>query len=175
LGAVKVTIRPYDQRDAGDLAEVNFRSVRQAALSDYTIDQVRAWLPERPSPVLMHQRASDGRMVLVAVDDHDRVVAYIDLEASGHIDHLFCAPVAVGHGIASQLYDVTEATARKQGIDRLFVEASEPARRLFERKGFVVRERQDLIRNGVAIHNYKMAKLLVRGDEGRVEFGPSYR
>jgi len=65
---VKVTIRPYDQRDAGDLADVFFRSVRQAARSDYTAAQVKAWLPERPSPGLMHQRASDGRMVLVAGD-----------------------------------------------------------------------------------------------------------
>jgi hypothetical protein len=33
---VKVTIRPSDPRDADDLADVFFRSVRQAALSDYT-------------------------------------------------------------------------------------------------------------------------------------------
>lgn len=56
---MKVTIRPYDQRDAGDLADVFFRSVREAARSDYTAAQVKAWLPERPSPGLMHQRATD--------------------------------------------------------------------------------------------------------------------
>ena len=58
--AVKVTIRPYDQRDADDLAEVFFRSVRQAALSDYTVAQVKAWLRERPTSALMHHRANDG-------------------------------------------------------------------------------------------------------------------
>jgi putative acetyltransferase len=41
----------------------------------------------------------------VAVAEDDRVVAFIDLEADGHIDRLFCAPEAVGRGIASQLYD----------------------------------------------------------------------
>jgi putative acetyltransferase len=161
---VKVAIRLYDQRDADDLADVFFRSVRQAALSDYTAAQVKAWLPERPPPALMDHRASDGRMVLVAVDERDRVVGYIDLEANGHIDHLFCTPQAVGHGIASRLYDATEAAAREQEIGRLFVEASEPARRLFERKGFEVLERQDLIRHSVAIHNYRMEKVLARGD-----------
>ena len=140
---MKVTIRPYDQRDADDLADVFFRSVRQAALSDYTVAQVKAWLPERPTSALMHHRANDGRMVLVAVNERDRVVGYIDLEASGHIDHLFCAPEAVGHGVASQLYDTTEAAAHKQGIKRLFVAASEAARRLFERRGFEVLERQE--------------------------------
>lgn len=160
---MRVTIRPYDQRDAGDLADVFFRSVREAARSDYTAAQVKAWLPERPSPGLMHQRATDGRTVLVAADERDRVAGYIDLEKSGHIDHLFCAPEAVGQGIASRLYDAAEAAARQRGIGRLFVEASEPARRLFERKGFTVLARQDLIRHGVAIHNYAMEKSMTGG------------
>ena len=73
---------------------------------------------------------------------------------------MFCAPEAAGQGIASRLYDAVEAAAREQGIRSLFTEASELARRLFERKGFVVAERQDLMVRGVAIHNYRMAKAL---------------
>jgi putative acetyltransferase len=96
----------------------------------------------------------------VAANEDDRPVAYIDLEPDGHIDRLFCAPEAAGQGIASRLYDAVEATAREQGIGRLFTEASELARRLFERKGFAVVERQDLVIRGVAIHNYRMAKAL---------------
>ena len=53
-----------------------------------------------------------------------------------------------------------EAAARQQGIKSLFTEASEPARRLFERKGFAVVKRQDLVVRGAAIHNYRMAKAL---------------
>jgi putative acetyltransferase len=160
------TIRAYDQRDAADLADVFFRSVRQVALSDYTAAQVSAWAPERPAPKQMHEQASDGRLTLVAVDEHDHAIAYIDLEASGHIDHLFCAPEAAGHRIASQLYDAIETAAREQRISRLFTEASELARRLFDRKGFAVLERQDLIVRGVATHNYRMAKALGRNDDG---------
>ena len=73
---------------------------------------------------------------------------------------MFCAPEAAGQGIASRLYDAVEAAAREQGIRSLFTEASELARRLFERKGFAVVERQDLVIRGVAIHNYRMAKAL---------------
>lgn len=73
---------------------------------------------------------------------------------------LFCAPEAAGQGIASRLYDAVEASAREQGITNLFTEASELARRLFERKGFAVVERQDLVVRGVDIHNYRMAKAL---------------
>jgi len=157
---VEVTIRAYDPRDAADLADVFFRSVRQVALSDYTAAQVRAWAPDPRTAEWAHGEASDGRLVLVAANADDRPVAYIDLEPDGHIDRVFCAPEAAGQGIASRLYDAVEAAAREQGIRSLFTEASELARRLFERKGFVVVERQDLVIRGVAIHNYRMAKAL---------------
>jgi putative acetyltransferase len=98
--------------------------------------------------------------VLVAAGEPGHVVAFIDLEPDGHIDRLFCAPGAAGRGVASRLYDAIETAARAQGIRRLFTEASEPARRLFERKGFTVLERQDLILRGVPIRNYRMAKTL---------------
>jgi putative acetyltransferase len=155
---VTVTIRAYDQRDAGGTADVFYRSVREVAVSDYTVAQVKAWVPERLDPVRAHQRSSDGRLVLVAADENGQVVAFIDLEADGHIDRLFCAPEAAGRGIASQLYDAVEAAAREQGIVRLYTEASELARRFFERKGFAGQERHDKILRGVAIHNYSMFK-----------------
>ena len=40
---MEVTIRAYAPRDAADLADVFFRSVRQVALSAYTAAQVKAW------------------------------------------------------------------------------------------------------------------------------------
>ena len=45
---VEVIIRTYERRDAaGCLADVFYRSVREVALSDYTPEQVRAWVPGR--------------------------------------------------------------------------------------------------------------------------------
>jgi putative acetyltransferase len=157
---VEVTIRTYQPDDAAGVADVFYRSVREVALSDYTADQVRAWVPGRWDAEQEHLRSGDGRLVLVAADERGQVVAFIDLEPDGHIDRLFCAPEAAGRGIASQLYDGIETAARERGLGRLFTEASELARRFFERKGFIVLERQDKILRGVPIHNYRMAKAL---------------
>ena len=157
---MEVTIRPYERRDAADVADVFYRSVREVALSDYTAEQVKAWIPGRWDAEREHRRSGDGRLVLVAVEESGRVVAFIDLEPDGHIDRLFAAPEAAGRGVASRLYDAIETAARARGIERLFTEASELARRFFERKGFTVLERQDKILRGVPIHNYRMAKAL---------------
>jgi putative acetyltransferase len=64
----------------------------------------------------------------------------------------------VGTGVGSAIYTEIEAAARKAGIAVLFVEASEGARRLFERRGFCVDARNDFIIDGVSIHNYCMSK-----------------
>jgi putative acetyltransferase len=160
VGWVRVTIRAYEPRDAAGVADVFYRSVREVARSDYTDEQVKAWVPGPLNVEQGHLRSSDGRLVLVAADQQDRVVGFVDLEPDGHIDRLYRAPEAAGRGIASRLYDRLEAAAREQGIGRLFTEASELARRFFERKGFVMLERQDKILRGVPIHNYRMAKTL---------------
>ena len=157
---VEVTIRTYERPDAADVADVFYRSVREVALSDYTAEQVKAWVPGRWDAEREHRRSGDGRLVLVAADESGHVVAFIDLEPDGHIDRLFCAPEAAGRGIASLLYEALETAARAQGIERLFTEASEMARRFFERKGFTVLQRQDKILRGVPIHNYRMAKTI---------------
>lgn len=155
-----IRIRPFRPDDAPALAVLFFHSVREAALRDYSQTQVEAWAPEIADPSRYTDRAKDGRVFLVAVDAKDEPIAYGDLENDGHIDHLYCRPDYVGRGVASALYNRLEAAARARGMPRLYVEASELARRLFERKGFAVENRREFELRGVAIHNYAMFKNL---------------
>ena len=64
--AVEVTIRAYEPRDAAGVADVFYRSVREVALSAYTTEQVKAWVPGRWDARQEHWRSGDGRLVLVA-------------------------------------------------------------------------------------------------------------
>jgi putative acetyltransferase len=160
MKTTSVPIRPFRVADAAALAALFHASVRQAGLRDYTPEQVSAWSPAAPDPGGYIRRSMEDRVFLVAVDAADEPMAYGDLEPDGHIDHLYCRPDRIGIGIGSALYDALENAAVDCGMQRLFVEASEAARRLFERKGFVVEQRNDFSINGVAIHNYQMAKPL---------------
>lgn len=65
-----------------------------------------------------------------------------------------------GQGVAARLVDTLEATAREAGMTRLYVEASEAARRFFLKRGYTVRARRDFAIDGVAIHNYAMERTL---------------
>jgi putative acetyltransferase len=150
-------IRPFEPSDADALAALFHASVHEAGIRDYSSEQVAAWSPSKPDSERYLQQAQ-GRTLLVAVDKDDRPIGYGDLESDGHIDHLYCLPDMVGTGVGSAIYAAIEAAAKTAGIAVLFVEASEGARRLFERRGFVVDVRNDFTIDGVAIHNYRMSK-----------------
>ena len=153
-------IRDFRPEDAPALAALFHASVHEIASRDYSDAQVHAWSPAPPDPGFYLDRAGDGRRLLVAVDDLGRPTGYGDLEPDGHIDHLYCRPDVVGRGVASAMLEALEALARSEGIDELYVEASEAARRLLQRRGFVLGARCEFPVNGVLIHNYRMTKRL---------------
>ena len=153
-------IRLYQSGDAGGIAEVFTQSVEGVGPRDYSADQVAAWASRAPDIDAVRGRCEDGRMVWVAVDSGDRPIAYIDLEADGHLDHLYAAPQAVGQGVAAALYQELEGHAVREGIPRIFVEASEAAKRFFSRNGFTTVKRRDFEVAGVPMHNYAMEKVL---------------
>ena len=140
------------------MAQLYFDSARQLGARRYSPEQVAAWAPAPADPAAVHARASDGRLTLVAVDPQGLVLDYGDLESDGHLDHLYCLPGASGRGDASALLDQLIAAGEARGIARLHVEASELARGLLERKGFLVLHRRDFQVHGVPIHNYAMER-----------------
>ena len=153
-------IRAYEARDADGVAQVFLNSVSGVGPAHYSAEQVAAWASRAPDAAAVHARASDGRLVLVAADDADQPIAFIDLEPDGHIDLFYCAPEVAGTGVAALLYDAVESAARSGGMVRLYSEASEAALRFFARREFVTLARRDLKIGEVAIHNYAVEKPL---------------
>lgn len=155
----RIRIRPYRAADAPSMARLYFDSVRELGSRRYSPEQVAAWAPEPPSPAKVNARAGDGRVTLIAERPTGELMAYGDLERDGHIDHLYRHPAAEP-GAAQTLLLALIDRARADGVDRLYVEASELARGLFERNGFIVQRRRDLSLRGVAIHNFAMERRL---------------
>ena len=153
-------IRPWQDGDAGALAAVFERAVRAIGARDYSQAQIEAWIGDEPRAETFRRKMTDGRRCWVALDSRGEVTAFVDLEADGHIDFLFADPVVAGRGVAAALLDVLERAARDEGLARLYVEASEAARRFFLKRGYTVERRRDFEIRGVAIHNYAMSLAL---------------
>ena len=151
-------VRAYRPGDAAVLADLYVRSVRAIGPAGYSAAQVAAWAAAAPTAERLEALSRDGRTTLVAVDDADRPLAFADLEPDGHIHFFYCAPEAAGTGVAAALYDELEVLARSRGMQRLYAEASEAARRFFVKRGFAVTGRRDLELSGTPIHNYAVEK-----------------
>ncbi|MBO9501735.1 GNAT family N-acetyltransferase [Brevundimonas sp. A19_0] len=146
--------------DAEAMAGVYERAVRDIGARYYSAEQVVAWVGQGSRAERFRRKITDGRRGWVAVDQANRVTGFADLEADGHIDLVYVDPAVAGQGVATLMLDELENAARSTGITRLFVEASEPARRMFERRGYTVTARRDFEIGGVAIHNYAMERTL---------------
>ena len=155
-----LTLRPYRPADAAALTELYIRSVRHYGPRAYTSEQVDAWAATADI-ARTAARCRDGRVVVVALDEAGTVLGFVDLEADGHLDMLYVAPEAEGLRLGTLLYTAIETQARNLGLHRVFVDASELARPLFERQDFTLLGRNDLVLAGVDIHNYRMEKRLL--------------
>lgn len=157
------TIRAFGPADAEAIAALTLAAIRQTALRAYSPEQVAAW-SARYSPARLLESAVRGDVILVAADADDRPAAYTVLEADGHLDMLYCHPAHTGRGLGLRLLTEAEEAARKLDVERLYTEASELARPVFERAGYALLHRRDFAIPGddgeVAIHNYAMEKRL---------------
>lgn len=161
-------MRDYRSADAAVLAEILHAAVHEIGGRDYTAAQLAAWSPAPLSAESFHSRVSDGRSVFVAVSAADVPRAFIELERDGHIDCFYCHPEVAGTGVGRLLFAHLKTAAIAARIPRLYVEASEAARRFLLREGFHVIARRDFERGGVEIHNYDMElRLSHLGDGNR--------
>ena len=151
-------IRPYRSEDAPAIAQLFHDAVRTLGPRRYSPEQVAAWSQAPADPARWDRQFTDGRVVLVSLDEAGEILAFATLELDGHLDHLYVRPDAAGTGVAAGLLDRLIETAGAAGIAHLRTEASDLARGLFERKGFQVVRRREFEIRGVLIHNWAMER-----------------
>jgi putative acetyltransferase len=151
-------IRPGEAGDAPVLSALYRDAVLALGPRAYAPAQVAAWAALTPAPDAMAAMGADGRARFVA-DAGDGPLGFADLEGDGHLALLYVAPTATGRGVGSALLRAALAQAERDGLARVFTEASEIARPVFARAGWRVCERRDFaIGDGVVIHNWAMAR-----------------
>lgn len=152
-----LTVRPYVAADCDATIEIFLRAIREVASKDYNPAQVNAWAQVEDREAWARRRASRPTWIAQNVDV---AIGFSDLETDGHLDMMFVHPDYRGRGAASLLLEKVEAEARKQGLKRIFTEASLTARLFFERRGFTMLARQTVEKRGQTLDNFRMEKSL---------------
>ena len=153
-----MTLRPYAPGDAAATLRIFERAVTETARSRYSEAQVRAWLGGPRDEAAWHERRAAARTVVAVVDGE--VAGFTDLRDDGYVDMLFVSPDHGRRGLGARLLEHVVETAERDGLTTLSTHASEVARSVFERAGFVVVERETVRRGDVTLDRYVMRRFL---------------
>ena len=99
-------------------------------------------------------RSFQAHKTVVAIKD-GRIVGFGDMDETGYLDRLYVHKDHQGQGIASAICDALERTAAGRPVT---THASITAKSFFQRRGYRVVRKQEVIRRGVALTNYVMEK-----------------
>lgn len=151
-------IRPFRPKDAQACFDIFTAAVHRGTAAFYSPEERAAWAPRDTMPESWPEKLS-SQITLIATA-HRRPVGFMTLGRDGHIDLAYVAPDHMGRGVGDALYRAVVAEARTLGLTHLDTAASHLARRFFEKHGWQVDARQSVIRQGVALTNYRMSHRL---------------
>jgi putative acetyltransferase len=168
-----IPVRDFRPSDVEAFVEIFRSAVRLVARRDYTEEQTIAWAPDEIDTSGWEAHYA-GRQTFVAEID-GRPVGFTDLEPDGHLNMLYVHASYQRQGVASALLRALEGAASRQGMRRVYTEASITARRFFERCGFRVIAPQVVSTRGQEFINYTMEKNLRGADELEIrDYDPTW-
>ena len=149
-------IRRYKQGEEEALWSLLYGTVHKINIRDYSRSQIEAWAPAEYDRTQWKEQLKKTNPFVA--EENGRIIGFAELEYNGHIDCFYCAHNWQGKGIGRTLLAAIEAEALRQGISRLYTEASITAKGFFERMGFTVERKQLVSLRGEELTNYVMAK-----------------
>ena len=160
-------LRPYLPADAPLLAMIFQESIEELTGDDYSAGQQAAWAKEADDLEAFSERLG-GQLTLIATLDNSPV-GFASLRDNEHIDMLYVHPAVARQGIASVLVDALEKLAAARGAKRIAVDASDTAKPLFDKRGYVAEQRNSAPLGGEWIANTTMQKTLAPEPRGRLQ------
>lgn len=152
-------LRHFRESDAGALLNLFYQTVHTVNASDYSLEQLDAWAPEKP--IQDHWNAVFHGCDFVVAEMDGVIAGFGDLNKDGVFDHLFVHKDYQGRGIASAICCCIEQIAVRQGVAVLRTEASITAKPFFEHKGYRIITEQKKPCRGQVFRNYLMEKMLM--------------
>ena len=145
-------IRPYLQDDLKTILQLFKDTIYSVNKKDYDRKQLTAWVEgmdveKFKTSLLCHE-------TLVACIDH-QIVGFADMDETGYLDHLYVHKDHQRNGIASALCDALEKQSKAPVFE---THASITACCFFEKRGYRIIEKQEVLRNDTYLTNFVMKK-----------------
>jgi putative acetyltransferase len=154
----KPSLRPFLSADLPLLSEIRRAAIEELTVDDYDEAQRHAWASAVDDDEEFAQSLEKGLTIVALIGGGP--VGFIALQDGGLIDQLYVHPAVARTGVASALCDAIEKLAAARGAATLATDASDTAKPLFEKRGFVAEHRNAIEIDGQYLGNTRMTKTL---------------
>jgi putative acetyltransferase len=154
----KPSLRPYLPADLALLAEIRLAAIEELTAEDYDEAQRRAWADLADDQAGLGEILKKGLSLVALIGGAP--VGFIVLADGGVIDQLYVHPAVARTGVASSLCDAIEKLAAARKLQSLVVDASDTAKPLFDKRGYVAERRNTIAVEDVWLGNTRMKKKL---------------
>lgn len=151
-------IRKYHPKDFTEVVHVFYAAVHAIENRDYTKAQLEAWAPAELKGYLGNE--SLLRNYVLVAEEAGKIIGFGDCSDEGYLDRLYVHPCYQRQGVATGIADELEKYAVRKGAKTLTTHASVTAKPFFEKRGFLVMEKQSRTRKGQSLTNFLMEKSL---------------
>jgi putative acetyltransferase len=151
-------IRLATVADVPQLARLYYETVIHNGGQHYTEAQTQAWASFAHDQTAFAQFVTAATTFLLEADGD--ILGFAGLAQDGHVTAIYVRSDRLGQGIGSQLLQTLLQSAARQGIQRLYAEASEFSMGLFLKFGFQQFDTEVVDRNGVQFQRYLVEKTL---------------
>jgi putative acetyltransferase len=154
----KPSLRPFLAADLPLLSEIRFAAIEELTVEDYDEAQRRAWASAVDDDEAFARSLEKGLTLVALIGGGP--VGFIAVQGGGLIDQLYVHPSVARTGVASALCEAIEKLAAARGTAKLVTDASDTAKPLFEKRGFVAERRNTIEIEGEYLGNTRMTKAL---------------
>jgi putative acetyltransferase len=155
-----IALRPFLPSDARRCVEIFRASIEELASEDYDEDQREAWSAKADDPAAFAERLSESLTLIASLDGAS--VGFASLKGLAVLDMLYVDPAFARRGVGSALIDALVRIAQARGVEKLSADASDSARPLFERNGFVAQRRNLVAVGDQWLGNTTMTRTFVK-------------
>ncbi|HWL06630.1 MAG TPA: GNAT family N-acetyltransferase [Xanthobacteraceae bacterium] len=159
----KLGLRPALPADGPLLIAIFRASIGELTSDDYSETQQEAWASAADDEGAFLKRVMDNLALVATLDGSP--VAFATLKGNRVIDMLYVHPAGTRRGAASLLCDALEKLAAGRGTESIAVDASDTAKAFFEKRGYVPKLRNTVMRNDEWLANTTMDKPLASKGE----------
>ena len=160
-------LRPMLPDDGPVLAAIFRAAVEEIASEDYSQAQCDAWAARADDEEAFAAMLASGLTIIATLDKEP--VGFATLKDNAHVDMLYVHPGVAHRGVATALLDALETIAASRGTALMTADASDTARELFAKRGYVAMRRNSIELDGEWLGNTSMEKRLEPLNKGPLQ------